>query len=104
MRLSRMPIVAAVVAFLGGAAVETFRERASAPEEPTRHVVTRRSGQQTLETEAVHLPHGSIWPAGLAAGVTLLAFGVLTSYAFSAIGLVVFVLSLAEWVGELRHE
>ncbi len=103
-RLSRVPILAAVVAFVGGAVAETIRERESVERKTTRHVVARPRPRQDLETEAVHGAHGSIWPAALGAGVTLLAFGVLTSYAFSAVGMALFLIGLAGWIGELRRE
>jgi hypothetical protein len=47
---------------------------------------------------------GSLWPVVLAAGITLLLFGVLTSIAFSAAGLAVTVAGIVGWVGELRDE
>jgi hypothetical protein len=46
----------------------------------------------------------SVWPFTVGAGVTLLAFGVLTSLLFSAMGVVLLVYGLAGWIGELRHE
>ena len=55
-------------------------------------------------TGDVHLPAPSIWPAVLGAGVTLLAFGLLTSPDFSAVGALALVGGLAGWIGELRHE
>ena len=50
------------------------------------------------------LPKPTYWPAVTAAGATLLAFGVVTSFAFSAVGLIAFVLGVAGWVNEMRHE
>ena len=44
----------------------------------------------------------SIWPAVLAAGLTLIAFGVPTSGAFSVVGAVLTVAALVGWIGELR--
>ena len=55
------------------------------------------------EGEEVHLPAPSIWPAALAAGLTLLFFGLLTSYAFSAFGAALMACALRGWIGELRH-
>ena len=46
----------------------------------------------------------SIWPVALSAGVTLLAFGVVTSSVFSLVGAVLFAWSLAGWIRDLRHE
>ena len=51
-----------------------------------------------------HLPALSLWPAACAAGVTLLAFGVVTTLAFSVAGAFVLAVGIAGWVGELRRE
>jgi hypothetical protein len=51
-----------------------------------------------------HLPGPSMWPFVLGAGVSLLAFGVLTSLLFSVVGAVMFGIALAGWIEELRHE
>jgi hypothetical protein len=45
-----------------------------------------------------------MWPFVLGAGVSLLAFGALTSLLFTAVGAVMFVIALAGWIQELRHE
>jgi cytochrome c oxidase subunit 1 len=52
----------------------------------------------------IHLPAPSIWPVTLAAGITLLAFGVLTSIVFVLSGVALMAISLGGWVQELRHE
>ncbi len=52
----------------------------------------------------VHVPGPSIWPAVLGFGVTLLLFGVLSSWVFSLVGLVAFVWALASWITQIRHE
>jgi hypothetical protein len=62
-----------------------------APVDPTHH--------SSLITH-----HSTIWPFVCGAGVALLAFGMLTSLAFSLVGLLLIVRSLAGWIGELRHE
>lgn len=54
--------------------------------------------------EAAHLPQPSPWPLVLAGGITLLLFGVVSSYVFSALGVFLIVWALAGWMGELRHE
>ena len=61
----------------------------------------------TAEAEGggeVHLPEPSIWPVVLALGITLLLFGVVSSYVFSAAGVLLIAGALAGWIGELRHE
>ncbi|MBV9328135.1 MAG: hypothetical protein JO352_30845 [Chloroflexi bacterium] len=50
-----------------------------------------------------HLPSPSVWPATVAGGVTLLAFGVLTALALSILGAVLLVWGLYSWIQELRH-
>lgn len=42
-------------------------------------------------------------PAFLALGITFLLFGIVSSYVFSAAGLVLMVVSISKWVGELLH-
>jgi hypothetical protein len=57
------------------------------------------------EHEVEHgLPHESLSPITLAAGIGLLGFGLLTSLVFSIVGLVVMAWALANWIGEMRHE
>jgi hypothetical protein len=57
-----------------------------------------------IDPPGVHLPGPSMWPFVLGAGVSLLAFGVLTSLLFSVVGAVMFGIALAGWIEELRHE
>jgi len=51
-----------------------------------------------------HLPAPSIWPMVVGAGVTLVAFGLLTSPVFSVVGALALLAGLAGWIGELRDE
>jgi hypothetical protein len=60
-----------------------------------------RPGWQRLEHTA--LPAPTYWPAVLALGITFLAWGLLTSLIISGVGLVLFALALAGWIGDLRH-
>lgn len=50
------------------------------------------------------LPEPTIWPASLALGVTLGLWGLASSLVISAIGLCLFVIALAGWIGDIRHE
>ncbi len=54
--------------------------------------------------EQVEIPGPTIWPAVLAAGITLFGMGMVTSVVFTIAGLAVFALGLGGWIGELRHE
>ena len=49
------------------------------------------------------LPHESLAPITLAAGIGLLGFGVLTSLVFSVVGLAVMAWALFRWIEEMRH-
>jgi len=49
------------------------------------------------------LPAPRIWPLTVAAGCTLLGFGVLTSPARSGLGLLLMIWGLLGWIQELRH-
>jgi hypothetical protein len=50
------------------------------------------------------LPEPTAWPAVLAIGACLLAFGVLTSWIISAAGLVIFAIGAGGWIGRMRDE
>ncbi len=50
------------------------------------------------------LPRPTYAPAGLAFGAVFLLWGILTSYIVSIVGLVIFIISLAAWIGEILHE
>jgi hypothetical protein len=51
-----------------------------------------------------HLPEPTYWPVVMALGVTLLLWGVATTWIMSVVGLAVLALSLIGWIGELLHE
>jgi hypothetical protein len=46
----------------------------------------------------------SWWPAALALGATLFVWGLITSFVILVGGVVVSAMSLAGWIGEIRHE
>ena len=47
------------------------------------------------------VPQATFAPAFLALGITFLLFGIVTSYIFSAAGLILIVWSVTKWVGEM---
>jgi hypothetical protein len=53
--------------------------------------------------EEQHLPSPSVWPATVGAGVALVAFGIATSLALSALGAVLLFGGVFRWIQELRH-
>ena len=49
-------------------------------------------------------PAPTLWPITIAAGLTLLAWGTVTSPIFSAVGALLFLVGIAGWVRELRRD
>ncbi|MBA2450969.1 MAG: hypothetical protein H0V51_23390 [Chloroflexi bacterium] len=64
----------------------------------------RARHDQPPEHGEIHLPSPSAWPCVCAGGITLVFFGILTSFVFSVVGVLLIALALAGWIGELRHE
>jgi hypothetical protein len=54
--------------------------------------------------EEQHLPSPSVWPATIGAGVALVAFGIATTLALSALGAVLLFWGVFRWIQELRHD
>jgi hypothetical protein len=50
------------------------------------------------------MPSPSYWPVVLAFGAALMGFGALTSYIISLVGLVLFILAMTKWIGEMCRE
>ena len=50
-----------------------------------------------------HLPAPSTWPATVGAAVALMAFGVATNLALSALGVLLLAFGLFGWIQELRR-
>jgi len=50
------------------------------------------------------IPSPTYWPFVLSLGATLMGLGVLTSNIITAAGIVLFVLAITKWVGELSSE
>jgi hypothetical protein len=55
------------------------------------------------EPQPLKTPAPTYAPAFLALGITFALFGVVSSYVFSAAGLVLIVWSISKWIGELLH-
>jgi len=54
--------------------------------------------------EHMELPRPTYWPAVMAFGILLLAWGLVTTLLISGVGLVLFALALAGWIGALRYD
>ena len=66
----------------------------------------QRPGEQNGEWSVPlpeKIPPLTYAPVFLALGITFLLFGILSSYVFSAAGLVLMAVSISKWVGELLH-
>jgi hypothetical protein len=50
------------------------------------------------------LPHESLAPIAMAAGIAMFGFGLLTHVLFSVAGIALVGWSLAIWIGEMRHD
>ena len=58
-------------------------------------------GWQAVEQHG--LPAPTFWPAAMALAITFLAWGFATTWLISAVGLVLFVVALAGWIGDMLH-
>ena len=61
----------------------------------------RHDTQEWIEALPEKVPEATFAPAFLALGITFLLFGIVSSYVFSAAGLVLMVWSISKWIGEL---
>jgi hypothetical protein len=59
-------------------------------------------GSQLLP-RGVQLPRPSVWPMVLAGGLSLVLFGIVTSYAFVALGTLLILGALGGWIGDLLY-
>jgi hypothetical protein len=59
--------------------------------------------QEWVEALPERVPEATFAPAFLALGITFLLFGIVSSYVFSAAGLVLMVWSIGKWIGELMR-
>jgi hypothetical protein len=50
------------------------------------------------------LPQPTYWPAAMALGIIFVLWGAASSFIVSIVGLILLVVSLVGWIGEIRHE
>jgi hypothetical protein len=50
------------------------------------------------------IPEPTVWPFVLALGATLLAWGVVTSWMISVVGMLLFAAGMGGWIAEMRHD
>ena len=51
-----------------------------------------------------HLPRPNFWPAGLALGITMVLWGLVSSWVILVLGALLLVRSLYGWINALRRE
>lgn len=56
------------------------------------------------EPRPAELPAPTYSPAVVAFGIIFIAFGVVTTYWVAIVGVVLFIVGIGKWIGELRHE
>lgn len=64
----------------------------------------REDAQVPEISEQIHLPGPSYIPVVLAFGVTIAVVGVVLSWVLFAIGMIVFLVSLLRWIGDVRRD
>ncbi|MEJ2076859.1 MAG: hypothetical protein P8020_00605 [Acidobacteriota bacterium] len=62
-----------------------------------------REGPDWTEPRSPDVPAATYWPAIAALAVVTSLFGILTSWAISAVGLIIFVIAMNHWIGELNR-
>jgi hypothetical protein len=62
---------------------------------------TIHPGWQALPPEP--LPRPTYWPAVMAASIMAILWGIVTTLMITAGGIVLFIISVAGWIGDLRH-
>jgi hypothetical protein len=101
-------VVAGLLALLTGR--ELLRELHT-PRRENGHISSPTSGAAHVGFQeikpalppGVDLPNPSIWPMVVGAGLSLMLFGVVTSYAFIAIGVLLILGGVGGWIGDLLH-
>jgi hypothetical protein len=70
----------------------------------TEYPVSRRNKDAWTEPRHQNIPRPTYSPAVLALAIVCLLWGMVTTYLISLLGAILFILGLAGWIGELRHE
>jgi hypothetical protein len=70
------------------------------------HHATEHSGypEKWYDAKPESLTEPTYWPIVLAAGTTLLAWGIVTSYLLSILGGGMSVVAVVNWIGDIRRE
>ncbi|MGI8485463.1 MAG: hypothetical protein ACR2OU_14515 [Thermomicrobiales bacterium] len=85
--------------------IDSTAATASIGQDPARDTASIVPGPPDQEqAAAIHMPAPSIWPIVSAFGITMIGFGFLTRVEFWMFGVIVLIVSLWGWIGEMRHE
>ncbi len=60
--------------------------------------------EEKVKAKPEELPKPTYWPFYLAMGLTFAGWGLISTWLFSVIGLIIIVVSLYGWINILRHE
>jgi Cytochrome c oxidase subunit IV len=52
----------------------------------------------------IHVPGPSFWPIVLAGGLALIAIGIISSFTFSILGILILLTAIGGWAAENRSE
>ncbi len=55
------------------------------------------------EPKPAEIPQPTYWPVVMSVGITFIFWGVATSLIVSAVGIILFGIALAGWIGDIRH-
>ncbi len=89
------------------AAMQTQREdieRAAGENEGPAHRRNYVLKQGWTALPPPDLPKPTYWPIVMSVGIVLLLWGFVTSPFILGLGFILFVMSLAGWIGDIRHE
>ena len=82
-------------------AQETQENGTPANQEPASSSSHVRPGWKDYPVE--DLPQPTYWPAAMAFGITFIFWGIVTTFIISGVGLIIFIVALVGWIGDIRH-
>ncbi len=71
-------------------------------EKPIKPAIVVKPGWFSLPLEI--LPNPTYWPVVLGLGLVFGVFGLVTNFIFSLVGIVLFILGIAGWIGDMWNE
>jgi len=55
------------------------------------------------EPKPAEIPQPTYWPVVMSVGITFIFWGIVTSLIVSGVGIILFGIALAGWIGDIRH-